>query len=144
MSDGSRRFTDQEVALVLRRASELDEAGPSEASGGGLSLEDLRDIAREVGISPQAIARVVRIVDERADSAGSVTEALGSVRWTGSDRLRSTRVSITPAKGETVIEVVEKAEPRLRRIFYFVPAAWGVMLAERLADEAAASRGPSR
>jgi hypothetical protein len=171
VSGESRRFTDQEVALVLRRASEIDDteaAGP----GSGLSLDDLRDIAREVGISPaaidravagldrgrtlppvlagapavrkaahavpgeldrEAIARLVRIVDERTDSAGTVSEALGSVRWTGSDRFRSTRVSITPARGETAIEVVEKAEPRMRRIFHLLPVAWGVMLAGPLA-----------
>lgn len=171
MSGESRRFTDQEVALVLRRASEIDDTDAS-GSGSGLSLDDLRDIAREVGISPaaidravagldrgrslppllagapavrkaahavpgeldrEAIARLVRIVDEQADNAGTVSEALGSVRWTGSDRLRSTRVSFTPARGETAIEVVEKAEPRLRRIFHMLPAAWGVMLAGPLA-----------
>lgn len=171
MSEQSRRFTDREVALVLRRASEIDDAhAPEPASG--LSVDDLRDIAREVGISPaaidravasldrgsslppslagapavrkaaravpgeldrEAIARLVRIVDERTDSAGAVSEALGSVRWTGSDRLRSTRVSFTPARGETAIEVVEKAEPRMRRIFHLLPAAWGVMLAGPLA-----------
>lgn len=167
MSDESRRFTDREVAIVLRKASEIDESEGS-AGGGGLSLDDLTDIAKEVGISSDAIeravatldrgrqigpslagapavrkamhavpgeldqegiARLMSIVDERADNAGAITEALGSVRWTGSDRLKSTRVSITPARGETTIEVVEKAEPRLRRIFHLLPAAWGVMLA---------------
>jgi hypothetical protein len=57
-SQPSRRFTDREVALVLRRASEIDQAeGPT--AGGGLSLEDLQEIGREVGISPEAIARAV-------------------------------------------------------------------------------------
>lgn len=165
--DGSRRFTDREVALVLKRATDLDEvdAGPA---GGGLSLDDLREIAREVGISPaamdravatldrgrsigpglagaprvrkaaravpselgqDAIARVMAVVDERTDSAGAITEALGSVRWTGRDRFKSTRVSVTPKDGETVIEVVEKAEPKMRRIFHLLPPAWALMVA---------------
>jgi len=166
MSNRSRRFTDREVALVLRKASELDDEG--QATGGGLSLEDLTEIAGEVGISGaaieravasldrgreigpglagaplvrkaahavpgeldrEAIARLVSLIDERTDSAGSVSEALGSVRWTTSDRLRSTRVSITASGGETAIEVVEKAAPRLRRIFHALPMAWGAMLA---------------
>jgi hypothetical protein len=169
MSEQSRRYTDREVALVLRRATEIDEAaGPTADPGGGLSLDDLKHIAREVGISPASIERavatldrserlasrfggapsvrkaahvvptaldrdgvaaLVSTVDDEADGTGAVTEALGSVRWTARDRFKSTRVSITARDGETAIEVVEKAEPRLRRIFNLLPAAWGPMLA---------------
>jgi hypothetical protein len=166
---GSRRYTDNEVALVLRRAAEIEESTGA-AGGGGLSLDDLKDIGREVGISPEAIAkavaslerkgvasagglisgsslvrravysvdgelspegiaRLIRLVDERSDGAGEVTEALGSVRWTSRDRFRGTQVSITPEKGETTIQVVEKAMPRVRRIVHLVPAAWGGMIA---------------
>ena len=170
MSDMSRRFTDREVALVLKKASELDETDGA-ATGGGLSLEELTDIAKEVGISAEAISqavggldrgrsvgpalaaaplvrkaahavpgelneeaisRLVQTTDDRTDSAGTVSEALGSVRWTSTDRFRSTRVSITPARGETSIEVVEKAVPRLRRIFHLLPGAWSVMIASPL------------
>ena len=167
MSEQSRRFTDREVALILRRATEIDEAsGPPADPGGGLSLDDLREIGREVGITPAAIERAVASlgrseslaarfagapsvrkavhvvpgtldregiavlvaeVDDRADGTGTVSEALGSVRWTARDRLKSTRVSITPRETDTSIEVVEKAEPRLRRIFNLMPAAWGPM-----------------
>jgi len=166
-ADESRRFTDREVALVLRKASEIEETSGA-AGGGGLSLRDLQDIGREVGISPAAIAQaaarlegtgrrpallrsaplvrktvhavpgelneeavagLVRLVDERADTTGSVSEALGSVRWTGRDRFWNLQVSVTPRDGETTIQVVEKAVPRLRRVMAVVPAAWGVILA---------------
>lgn len=164
----NRRFTDNEVALVLRKAAEIDEASGS-ASGGGLSLDDLKEIGREVGISPEAItravaslerkgggsavrlvtgsslvrravysvdgelssdgiARLIRLVDEKSEAAGEVTEALGSVRWTSRDRFRGTQVSITPEKGETTIQVVEKALPRLRRVVHLLPTAWGGIL----------------
>lgn len=162
-ADESRRFTDREVALVLRRASEIDESeGPG--SGKGLTLQDLRDIASEVGISPEAVtkavasldgtlgrdgsylgaplvqravravpidldpssvAQLMRLVDERASGAGSVAEALGSVRWTSSASLRSTQVSVTPGPGETVIQVVEKSEPRTRVLLHAIPTFWG-------------------
>lgn len=172
MSDGHRRFTDREVALVLQRATELDDGDSATPAGAtssrGLSLGDLTEIAREVGISPKAIeravatldgrgrvgpslvgaplarkavravpaeldrdaiARVMAVVDDRTDSTGAITEALGSVRWTGRDRFKSTRVSVTPKDGETVIEVVEKAEPKMRRVIHLLPPAWALMIA---------------
>jgi hypothetical protein len=168
IDDSTRRFTDQEVAVVLRTASEIDAREGAIGGGGGLSLEDLREIAAEVGISPRAIeravarldsrarapeawvgaplvrravravpgeldresvARLIHLVDERTTSAGAISEALGSVRWTTSDRLRSSLVTITPAHGETTIQVVEKTLPRIRRIFHLLPAAWSAMIA---------------
>jgi hypothetical protein len=62
--DKSRRFTDQEVALVLRKASELDETETA-GDGGGLSLHDLEQIAAEVGIDPSAVHRAVAHLDAR-------------------------------------------------------------------------------
>jgi hypothetical protein len=172
MAEDSRRFTDREVALVLRRATEMDDVtGSDGGASAGLSLEDLKQIAGEVGISTTAIERavasldrpaalstrlvgapavrkalhvvpgtvgreemaaLVATVDDHADGTGSVTEALGSVRWTARDRFKSTRVSITPRVTETAIEVVEKAEPRMRRIFNLLPGAWGAMIAAPL------------
>jgi hypothetical protein len=177
--DATRRFTDREFALVLRAATEIEESEGSGTGGGGLSLADLREIAREVGISPEAVdravasldrggraandwagaplvrkavravpgvadrdtlARLVRIVDEATDATGTISEALGSVRWTSSDRFRSTLVSLTPGETETTVQVVEKAVPRLRRIFHLLPAAWGVMIATAVL--ASAGLGP--
>jgi hypothetical protein len=166
MADSSRRFTDREVALVLKAASEID-VEESASPGKGLSVDDLHQIAQEVGISREAIdkaidrlgqraesrfalsgaplvqkavhavdgelneealGRLIRLVDERASSAGTISEALGSVRWTSSDRFYSTQVQVTPADGETSIQVVEKAMPRMRRVLHGVPAAWGMIL----------------
>lgn len=166
MSQLSRRFTDQEVASILRRASEIEEREGRDASG-ALSERDLREIAREVGISPgaidralkepaprsgrsvlagaplvrravhevpmelqrPAIARLVRLIEEQADEAGNVTEALGVVRWTAEDRFFSKQVAIAPENGRTRVQVVEKARPRIRRVVHLLPAAWGAMLA---------------
>ena len=169
--DGSRRFTDKEVAMVIRKASEIDERAGSDG-GGGLSIDDLKEIAREVGISPESISkavakldeprkrvapswwgapnahkaihavrgelnqealgRLIRLVDEKTDSAGAISEALGSVRWTTGDRFHSTQVSLTPENGETVIQVVEKVRPRLRRVAQLIPGAWGLVVATAL------------
>lgn len=163
--DDRRRFTDQEVALILKKASELDEARGSSA-GTGLSRKDLEEIAREAGISVgsigqaiaevsarqtgqtffrgpmvhrtvravegeldrEALKRLIRVVDERASTPGTLAEALDSVRWTSQDRFRSTQVTITPQDGETSIQVTEKAMGRLARITHFVPGAVGLMV----------------
>ena len=153
--------------MVLRAASEIDESVGSDGSG-GLSEEDLQEIAREVGISPEAISqavdrldrdrvrtpllggaptahkavhavrgelneealgRLIRLIDSSTDSTGAISEALGSVRWTTGDRFRSMQVSLTPENDETVIQVVEKVQPRLRRVIQLMPAAWGAMIA---------------
>ncbi len=173
-SDNSRRYTDREVAVVLHRASQIEEAG-APGPGGGLSRADLEEIAREVGISRDAItralddldrrrergslvfgsprvrravhavhgelneeamARLIRLVDERAEGAGVISEALGSVRWTSSDRFQSAQVSITPEGGDTTIQVVEKSNARLKAILHGVPAGWGFIAAAGVAGSA--------
>ena len=153
--------------MVIRAASEIDERQGSDG-GGGLSVEDLQEIASEVGISPEAISKAVdrldrkregtsvvggasamhkavhavrgelndealgqliRLVDEETDTTGAISQALGSVRWTSGDRFHSMQVSLTPQNGETVIQVVDKIRPRLRRVMQLIPAAWGAMIA---------------
>lgn len=54
-----RRFTDREVALILRRASELDQGSSPESAPRGLSESELKEIAGEVGIDPAMITRAV-------------------------------------------------------------------------------------
>ena len=63
MSD--RRFTDREVALVLRRAADLEKDTPGGGTGRGLSLEELREIAAEAGIDPSLITRAVEEMESR-------------------------------------------------------------------------------
>lgn len=169
MTDGSRRFTDREVALVLKRASEMEESVADEVGGGsGLSLTELEEIGKEVGISaaslrsavaglersPPFLSRLagaplvqravhaipaelgedsvrdlISIVDRDVEGAGVLSEALGSVRWTASDRLRDTQVRISPSGGQTTIEVVEKTKSRLRLVMQGIPGLWGVIAA---------------
>jgi len=136
-----RRFTDQEIGLVLRRAVELEESSPSSGlpSARGLTLGELQDIAREAGIDPgmvsraveelegrrgieplslfgsspvkrevrtvpgelskEAVGELIRIVDEEVAAQGTVTEALGRIRWTSNSRFLSTQVSVEPSGG---------------------------------------------
>ncbi len=59
-----RRYTDEEVALILRRAAELGgETGPSRSEG--LSLAEIQQVAREVGIDPATVARAAAALPTR-------------------------------------------------------------------------------
>lgn len=60
-----RRFTDDEVALILERAAQDtvepgsdDPTSSALTTSPGMSLEELQTIAREAGIDPRAVARV--------------------------------------------------------------------------------------
>lgn len=47
-----RRFSDKEVAKILRRATEIQRAEPSARDPEGLTAQELEDVAREAGIDP--------------------------------------------------------------------------------------------
>jgi len=51
------RFSDKEVALVLRRAAEIDAAGPPPA--GGMTVADIEAVATEAGIGADAVRRAL-------------------------------------------------------------------------------------
>lgn len=48
-----RTYSDNDVALILRRAMEMQK--DSTVRGEGLSLRELRDIAREIGVDPDLV-----------------------------------------------------------------------------------------
>ncbi len=160
-----RRFTDRDVALILRRAVELDKDAPQESSVRGLTLRDLQEIASEVGIDPASVTRaveelegrrgpgsvsylgpapvnrqiralpgeltrevlgeLVRIVDRTVPAHGTITEALGSVRWSAQGRILSRQVSLEPSQEETLIRVEERFTDRFRGALHAIPAVYG-------------------
>ncbi|MCC7132050.1 MAG: hypothetical protein IT352_05365 [Gemmatimonadales bacterium] len=182
MEKFSRRFTDQEVAQVLQRATELEDRRPTELpTAPGLSLADLHEIGREVGLGPDAVdaavrsveanarprvaaglvaplsaklswdvpgtltradlERLIRLVEERVDLTGTVSEALGTVRWTsvprGNKFERNIQVSLTPGETDTRIEVVGRYPAALRGLLQLLPAGWGAMIAGAVVASAA-------
>ncbi|MDH3497533.1 MAG: hypothetical protein OER21_12295 [Gemmatimonadota bacterium] len=182
MESSDRRYTDQEVALVLQRAAEIEERrAESTAAARGLSLRELHEIARDVGLSPavideavmaieagarprgasllgaplsgkavrgvptrlddDAVRRLVGIVEEQVDVTGTVTEALGTVRWTsipsGHKFAGTVQVSVSSGGQETQIQVVQRYPRGLRAILHFLPGAWGGLLGAGLAASGA-------
>lgn len=90
MSDSEqtkRRYSEEEFALILRKASELQEspgAGSSGRSSSGLTLTEIQSIAREAGMDPQAVARAAAILgamelEERSGLASLVFGMPGKV-----------------------------------------------------------------
>ena len=59
-----RRFTEEEVAQIIKHATELEHSDKSLVpSGSGLTLAELEEIGREAGISPDAMHQAVRRLD---------------------------------------------------------------------------------
>ena len=59
-----RRFNEAEVAAIFERATEAQQAGRRQLpSGEGMTLSDLQDIGREVGISPELIVQAATAID---------------------------------------------------------------------------------
>jgi len=62
---GARRYSEEEFALILRRASEIQDPsgeGAGRSRGQGLTLQEIQSIAGEAGIDPQAVARAAALL----------------------------------------------------------------------------------
>lgn len=60
-----RRYSEEEFALILRKASELQESPGDRIGrreGGGFSLEEIQSIAQEAGIDPAAVTRAASLI----------------------------------------------------------------------------------
>jgi hypothetical protein len=62
VTDTDRHYSDQEVALILRKAAQLDTGAAAPDAGEGLSLAEIERIAREVGIAPDVVARAAALI----------------------------------------------------------------------------------
>jgi hypothetical protein len=59
-----RRFNEAEVAAIFERAAEAQQPGGRQLpSGTGMSLTELQEIGREVGLSPDSIVQAAREID---------------------------------------------------------------------------------
>jgi hypothetical protein len=67
-----RRYSDDEVARIIERATEAQESERSSLpSPKGMTLAELQEIGREVGISADQIARAAAAVDRGVDQSPS-------------------------------------------------------------------------
>jgi len=77
--DSKRRYSEEEVAQILDAATETQASGPqSLSSGAGMTLTELQDIGREVGISTDLIARAAAHLDQPGAVTSPQREFLGA------------------------------------------------------------------
>lgn len=102
-----QRFTDKEVALILRRAAELEKRAPSAAglSAKGLTLADLKEIAGEAGIDPELVAQAVA---ELASSKGLRSGSLLGGPEPVQREVRATRGELTKTGMGQLVRVVDE------------------------------------
>ena len=65
IGEDGKVYSDEELALILHKAAEL--AKPSNAAGdssSGLSLEEIKAVAAEVGLDPALIERAARLIPQ--------------------------------------------------------------------------------
>ncbi len=74
-----RRFDDLEIDRILQRASELQEATPAAREmAGGLTAEELEEIAGEVGIESSLVRRAIHELDAPKPPLGMSEGFLGA------------------------------------------------------------------
>ncbi len=100
-----RLFGDKEISSILKRATEIQEAeGPSDAYG--LSLEELQQIAAEVGIDPQHVAAAIAEL-EGAAPAEKPFHLLGGPASIHLERV--VEGEVTEEKGEAMLAEIRRA-----------------------------------
>ena len=152
MSDSTslRRYTDQEMALILKRAAELQEGI---APTPGRSLEEIEEIAKEAGIDPAFVANAAAELREpprRRGFFGAPTRFHEERMVRGTLSTTALRELVDRARAETglhgdVVQVLDSVEWRGRAslgatVVALTPRGGGTRLAVTVSrgDEAVA------
>ncbi len=97
-----RQYTDEEVALILRKATDLQAQGANR--GEGLDLETIQDIAREIGLDPELVAQAATQLP--IDSPGALA------RFFGGGALYQVRLTqdgeISPEKAQELVAIARR------------------------------------
>jgi hypothetical protein len=101
MSDNSRRYTDEEFSRVLHHALQLQERAATGKGGRqhGLTLEEMKAAARDVGIDPELVERAVALLPQKR----SITENLMG----GPARYRLSYTAPARAEADQLTQVVD-------------------------------------
>jgi hypothetical protein len=86
----TRRFDDREIALILERAGHLQESTQANPGNEGLTLAQLQEIARDVGIAPEHVAQAAHAV-----ARGELAPSRSPFMWP-IEPDRSSQTSVNP------------------------------------------------
>lgn len=87
-------------------------------------------------LSPQDVDLLLRMVEERSNRRGLVTEALGRVRWVSQQAQLTTQVSLSDQGGRARIDVNGSYPRQMRSLLQLIPGAFGLTAAVSLAAPA--------
>ncbi len=108
ITGGRRRYGDQEVALILRRATDLQrDALSSDGGAAGLSLPELEEIASEAGIDPVYLRRAAAELDTRGFSPKRGARIWGAALTIELERIIERELS--PSGYEELIPLLNQA-----------------------------------
>src|SRR4029079_15528204 len=132
-----RKFNDEEVALIIKRAAELQQTEQiAQDPANAMSLAEVEAIAKEAGIEPALIRRAANTLDQR-------TETPRPSPWAGAPtRLVFERV----VDGEISSDVYEELIDTVRRTVgdNGMPSVLGKTLAWTSSMQGGRSRGHGR
>jgi hypothetical protein len=119
---------------VQAAIAELD-AQPGEEPRSWLGPATSWNEVRAVGgaLSDADQRALVRIIERRLKMSGSLSDALGSVRWRATRSQLTTEVDFTASDVETFIKVHEHYPRAERALLQLIPGAYGFVLAVSLA-----------
>jgi hypothetical protein len=102
MTDGERTYTDEEFALVLKKATEMAKgSGGATGRGAEFTLDDMKAIASEAGLDPARVERAARMVPQ--EPSGPYLR-----RWFGRRRLAASfPVPLNQDRSSHVLSVIK-------------------------------------
>lgn len=100
-----RRYSEEEVGELLRRATELQQTRPSSPSEGGLTLEELQEIATEAGIDPRYVRRAAAELATGSRPSSAWSRLAGASLTLTFER--SVDVEIDPGGFEELVPIVQ-------------------------------------
>lgn len=118
MADDERKYSDEQMALILRRAGDLQ----TQRDDGRHSLTEIQEIAKQVGIDPALVAHVAAGLPRKA----GVLPAAASTLVQTAETVLPQRV--TPEQMGRLVDAVRRAsgaQGTSRQVFDSVEWRWG-------------------
>ena len=100
-----RRYSDRDVAFILKRAVALDDEKAPVESRHGITLPDLREIAEEVGIDPAMVDQAA----EELNRQGSRTARAVATETAVVKEIRSVPCALDDANVRHVLSTIDRA-----------------------------------